>query len=157
MTLSDKVKRAREAMSDADVGPLVAAEIICDVVENWAQYRQEAGDVTYNTWLRREFGRGRTYAWFKRRLTAVQTFGESIRRMANHHLAVWMVQNIPQSQRGDALVLLGQMYVGNHRVPVTLAYGSESLRTHLEITPRAKHCPRCEILEAQLRQLHAAE
>lgn len=155
-TLSTSVKKWRAALRDADVGPLIIAGEVVHFVDHWDEYRHEVGNLTASAFLRRELGRGRDAAFFRRRADAVAKLGEDIRRWMHHEVAVWIAANFDgQEAEGAVFVVRKETKTKHHGNPLNYAQAKPIVEKALnrKTERAAQTCPRCVILEEQNRAM----
>lgn len=106
-SLADRANRLRKPLQDAASGPLVIAGEVMAIIENWADYKDEAGGIEASAWVRQTFGRHVNVPWFARRRAAVQAIGEHARRVWHHEAAVWASEHLSAEELRavDAAVL----------------------------------------------------
>ncbi len=146
----------KAALRDSDTGPLVIAQEVMRIEERWPEYKEEAGDIECTTWLARELGPGRDFAFFQRRAKAVEKLGESCRRKLHHEVAVWLANLKNESAQVKvafvALISATNKQRGNC---LTLSQAKPIVRKALGVKagPRAvKSCERCARLTALLQE-----
>jgi hypothetical protein len=146
----------RRALTEGATGPLVIAREVVEISERWDDYREEVGGLTVSAFLRRELGRGRDLAFFRRRARAVERLGEDVRRVLHHEVAVWIDQNFEGEESARAAWGLRMATKKDHHgVPFSLAQAKpivlKLLGRKTEKVPRT--CERCALLEEENRIL----
>lgn len=154
MQLSERVKGWRKALVDADTGPLCIAIDVVKIVDDWETYRKDAKGLTASAFLRRELGRGRDVAFFRRRARAVTNLGEHIRRKVNHNVAVWIDQNFsgPEATRA-VFVVCSVAKNGNNAFSYAQARPIVLTALNRKTEKQPRECPRCKLLEEEVRLL----
>jgi len=94
--LSDSVARWKAALRASDTGPLVIAQDVVRIANEWDKYRAEVGNVDCTTWLRRELDLPLDF--FLRRAKAVERLGEACRRTIHHEVAVWLSNRLKDDE-----------------------------------------------------------
>lgn len=155
-TLARRSARIKAAMADADVGPLVAAAEVVEIVERWDDYRAEAGGVEAGAWLERTFGTGRTLAWWQRRHEAVQKLGEASRRTIHHDVAVWVTQSRPQPQWERIKVALMRARKENGDNALSLGRARILVEKEFGSTARPRRCGGCRAKDERIEALERA-
>ncbi|MFA5802957.1 MAG: hypothetical protein WC911_10895 [Thermoleophilia bacterium] len=144
-----KAKAWRDALKDADTGPLRIAADVVKVGEDWETWRSEAGGADCTTWLRSEFGKGRGLAFFRRIDAAVVKIGEHCRRTYNWQTACYVAQNVPADKLDDVKSAIRFATKGNGGMPLSYVQGQLVVRGILKKTVKHKShtCDRCKVLE----------
>lgn len=157
-TLADKAARLRKPFQDAASGPLIVAGDVMAIVENWSEYKEEAGGIEASSWVRQTFGRQVNIRWFQRRREAVRRIGEHARRTWHHDAAVWAAEHLDEGalRSLDGNVLRSTK--SNGGVPLV----KSAVQRLAGITqPRAKslqaknECASCQSLEARCVELES--
>jgi len=131
LALTDKAIQWRKVLSDADRGPLIVAADVVAMAGRWDAYESEAGGMSITGWLRKNLGAGRGLAWFERRAKAVRVLGEASRRNLNHHVAVWVSENVPPTHFDTAKRILYHGARAQNGVPLTLVQARSLLVAEL--------------------------
>jgi hypothetical protein len=144
MSLSDYAKRFRDAMSNADTGPLIIASEVVELSEKWDDYRAEAGNLKFTAWLTREMGsQGRGLGFFKKRHEAVIGLGEHIRRSLNHEVAVYIWNSVPEDKKLNVVDALTQAYARNSKCPLTYGQAAPIINGIVGKAKQHKVCHDC--------------
>lgn len=155
-TLAQRASRIRTAMADADVGPLVAASEVMEIVDRWDDFRSEAGGIECGAWLERTFGTGRTLAWWQRRHEAVQHLGEASRRTIHHDVAVWITQSRPRQQWDAIKVALMRARKDNGDNALSLGRARILVEKQFGSMARPRRCGACRTKDERIARLEAA-
>lgn len=148
--LTQKVSRWSAAMRSADTGPLVIAQEVCGVVDNWDAYKHEAGNLTAHAWLESKvFRPGLGARFWRTRARAVEQLGEAVRRTMHHEGAVWVVESVPEDQRA-ALVFRVHQESKRIAAPVPRSTVQRIYRVMTGAKPKPKVCGECARLRAKM-------
>lgn len=138
-------------MADAARGPLLIAEEVCAIGDNWDRYRAESGNVTYAEWLRTTFGEGANSKFWGSRRKARRKLGPAFAKHVHHKAAVWLIDNIADEgvleQVKSAILAEQRRISGDQPIPQGLVVGYESVRrighSIMGTRPRDSRCQGC--------------
>lgn len=161
--LRNSVHKWKRALTDAATGPLRIASEIVAIAANWDEYKSDAGGLTVSAFLRRELGRGRDLAFFKRRAEAVEKLGDrTVVNWLHHEVAVWIVNNFQEdSKRIRAAFIVAQETKRHNGNPLNLAQAKPILMKAFAIKTQKQprtcaNCIRLEEVNRELRELLAS-
>lgn len=147
--LSARAARWMAAMRSADTGPLVIADEVVSVVDEWSKYQAEVGCVTADAWLTKTFRVGLGVTFWRRRADANRILGEGIRRALHHEAAVWIVRSVPADVRGR-VVFEAFKLKKRQDAPVAKNQARRLYREIGGVKSAPKTCGECERLRALL-------
>lgn len=150
---AQRTQALRSTMNDADCGPLVVAEEVVSIVDNWIDHKVDAGGVEAETWLFRTFGSGRSLAWFRRRREAVLKLGEAVRRTIHHDVAAWIVARVAEKDWKRVKLLLMQARKNNGDNPVSLGRARILVQKELKTEKKKRACAACAKKDALIKRL----
>jgi len=153
VSLRQRAKRWKDALKQADTGPLIVASEVCSVVDDWERYEQEAKGLNCDAWLKKVFGGGRGTAWFIRRRDAVKLLGEACRRTIHHEVAVWLVnKRLNKTKLEEVKAMLMRECAANGRNPLSPGMAKQRIFQLIgKPHKRTRLCMRCQMLEELLR------
>lgn len=155
MNLKEWSKKFKSAMQQTHTGPLIIAEEVVNLANDWGDHQKEADGLSVSQWLTRELGNKQTgLAYFKRRHDAVLILGEDIRRTIHHEVAVYVMNNVPDVLRGRVKELLIKGFVNNNHNPLTPQQAKPVIYEVIgKPLAASKECLRCLELEAEIERL----
>lgn len=151
--LAAKAREFREALKHGDIGPLLLAPKVIDLTTRWSEYEEEADGLSAHAWLRRELGKGKTLAWFKRRAEAVEKLGEAIRRTVHHEVAVRVANKVPADKQELVIQALMRARLKNGHCALSPKQADLVIAEIVGKSPNPKVCRRCIVLEARIAEL----
>jgi len=163
LSLNARAHLLREKMQDTMRGPLLIAEDVLQIANNWDSYKSEVGDIRFSEWCRSTFGPGKGLAWFEKRRQAVEFLepkgqGEC-RRTMHHETAVWLAQTLrglPECDVKKAKDEYLKAYNDQNKVPLEPGQAARLINRVLGRSMRAKRCSECARLRARVAQLESA-
>ena len=160
-SLSDRAKRLRKALSDADTGPLVIAAEVVALSTEWPRYEAESGGKSVSHWLKKVLGPGKDLSYFAKRHEAVRILGEASPRTFHHEAALWAANNVVSGLKdAGRRVFLEKCFAAkrsNGHNPVTKAQAKRiAVECGFVQVASRKTCPGCEHLREECDRLRAA-
>ena len=149
--------RLKATMNASASGPLLVAEEIVGLSQNWENYRTQADGKDCTTWLTTEVTHpGQGLAFFAIRARAVKVLGgrANVHRL-DHYAAVWLARdNIPEGYRVGIMTEVHRLYRGrNNGSCVTKGQVVRIAARIMKKVPTARVCQRCLALEAQIKKM----
>jgi len=155
-SLSDLILKCKTALKEGATAPLLLAEEIVKVAEEWdARWKQDM-DMSCNAWLRVNLGPGKSLSYWRVRADAVAKLGESIRRTLDHDVAAYVVRSVPEPNWSEIVEKLQKKRLAQSGNVATIG---QAERIVFEVLgrrgkPRRK-CPQCALLQAEIDSLRA--
>jgi len=170
-----RVAKAMKCLSDGAIGPMLAANIIVEIVKHWPEYRDLTDYKDPRKWVFATFGH--KYGWFRRRAEAYSGLTPEVAVMLEHDAAAFVFRRYCDTELlphvVTAIVACKNETIGQyHGAPpiskpkiVSVLKGYKELAPYLKgkTAKRTVECPACKekaakiaILEAQLAAVRSA-
>lgn len=153
MGLEEKASKWKEALNNAAVGPNFIAKEIVEIADSWDVYREEAGGLSANEWIRVTLKR--TLAFFRHRYEAFEKLGEGNRRSIHHAVAVQIVNSVPQPLWRKCVEELVKAKNANRGNVVEFEHAQPILAAIRGPSRRRRSCRKCAELEARILELES--
>ena len=150
--LSTVRKRITEGMRNAELGPMLIADDIIVLSNNWmALYSDQSDGMTLQHWLR--YITTHHLAWFISLRDAVATLGPDVKRWMSHGAVRWVANNVEADHHKELKARCFAHHIKNNRVPLSLMQ-AKRVAAEMGIRPTAKkaECERCALLESLLEE-----
>lgn len=150
-----QLRRIAKKISESACGPLVVAQEVMGLAEEWEKHRADVGGLDATTALKKYLGFN--LGWFRARARAVELLGEDIRRWMAHDLAVWVSRCAHESlvlgikrhvyEQFQAEIRTGQI--------VTVDKAKSHVYAKLGRTAETRSCKNCQHLRIEVDRLRS--
>lgn len=155
---SEKTKRLRLAFQDKERSPILMADEVCALGDNWASHQSEANGMTYPQWLGLTFGPGGHAGFWDARREAKRVLGRAFVKHLNHKGAVWLYKHCTDPkhlEKAKTEILAYQRGLGEQgAMPQGLVVSESAIKRIankiMGREKRAKACAECDRLTALL-------
>jgi len=143
-------KKLRGCVKSGANGPLIIANDVVALSNNWSAYKHEAGGITCTQWLIGICGAGKGLAFWKRLDSAVQRIGEESRRQLDYRVALYVSNNVSDEHLRNVFKMLISNMKENGGNPLTLKQATRRIAAITGKTPGKKTCACCRKYEQLL-------
>jgi hypothetical protein len=152
LSLSEVATRIR-TVGQHPCAPLIVSQDVAYLNDNWSAYKAEAGGKLCCVWVRETSGY--SLQWWLTRHEAVQRLGEAVRRIADHGVAVWVMNHISSDSYPKVMVVLRTEQRANHGLPVMRPVALRALRRAglYKSIDKVRACDSCKKLKARIKLL----